>query len=111
MVLSVTMLAICGQHLYAQSASNDAIAQRLTRLEHAVDDLSAQVTTLANLLKATLPPPPVQQVTAFNVPLAGAETRGSRAARIALIEWSDFQCPFCGRYFPGDLFRASEPVR
>jgi protein-disulfide isomerase len=32
------------------------------------------------------------------VSLDGAETRGSSAAHVALLEISDFQCPFCGRF-------------
>ncbi len=34
------------------------------------------------------------------VPLSpeGAMTKGSPSARVALIEYSDFQCPFCGRF-------------
>jgi protein-disulfide isomerase len=32
------------------------------------------------------------------LPLAGAEVKGSESARVALIMYSDFQCPFCGRF-------------
>jgi len=37
-----------------------------------------------------LPPEPVS--------LEGAAIRGSRAAKVAIIEHSDFQCPYCGRF-------------
>jgi protein-disulfide isomerase len=39
------------------------------------------------------PPLPAEPVS-----LTGAETKGSARARIALIEYSDFQCPFCGKF-------------
>lgn len=31
-------------------------------------------------------------------PPRGASVRGNPAARVAIIEFSDFECPFCGRY-------------
>jgi protein-disulfide isomerase len=42
--------------------------------------------------KATLQPP------AQPVSLAGATTKGNRASRVAIIEYSDFQCPYCGAF-------------
>jgi protein-disulfide isomerase len=34
----------------------------------------------------------------FDIDIAGAATRGRPDAKLVLVEFSDFQCPFCGRY-------------
>jgi protein-disulfide isomerase len=39
-----------------------------------------------------------QPLPAQPVSLAGAATRGSTAAKIAIIEYSDFQCPYCSKF-------------
>jgi protein-disulfide isomerase len=35
----------------------------------------------------------------MTINLAGAKLRGNRSAPIMLLEFSDYQCPFCGRHF------------
>jgi len=46
-----------------------------------------------------------QQVpTTAVVSLSGGESLGNRKARVAIVEFSDFQCPFCGR-FHDDAFK------
>jgi protein-disulfide isomerase len=34
----------------------------------------------------------------FDLDIAGAATRGRPDAKLVFVEFSDFQCPFCGRY-------------
>ncbi len=36
----------------------------------------------------------------YSVNLAGAPSRGLESAKVAIVEFSDFQCPFCGRVTP-----------
>ena len=43
--------------------------------------------------------PPADSVIPVDpAPIAGAQFEGDRQAKIAVIEYSDFQCPFCGRF-------------
>src|SRR6185436_20936742 len=34
----------------------------------------------------------------FDLTLAGAATKGRASAPLVMLEFSDFECPFCGRY-------------
>lgn len=45
---------------------------------------------------STAPPPPA--LPSQPISLVGAATRGSASAKLTMVEFSDFQCPFCGRY-------------
>lgn len=45
-------------------------------------------------------PPGFQEITS-NIPIDGAPFLGSNQAKVTMIEFSDFQCPFCGSFFTG----------
>lgn len=54
----------------------------------------------AAALTATRRPqrPPEPKLPTVPVSLDGAKLRGSQTAKVAIIEYSDFQCPYCGRF-------------
>lgn len=44
---------------------------------------------------------PCVDVTAFEISIVDAPTKGAASAKIVLIEYSDFECPYCGRHAQG----------
>jgi protein-disulfide isomerase len=42
--------------------------------------------------------PPAQETQRLNIPTAGAPALGNENANITIVEFSDFECPFCGQY-------------
>jgi protein-disulfide isomerase len=58
----------------------------------------------AHLIKDGLEGPVIvprpQKGTAYKVDVAGAPTRGSASALVTIVQFSDFQCPFCAKVEP-----------
>jgi protein-disulfide isomerase len=70
----------------------EALRQTQLAIQKDVQEIKAILTKLLT--------PPQAQAPAVDtkLPLADATTRGNSAAKVAIVEFSDFQCPFCGRY-------------
>ncbi len=83
--------------MYAQSNSTQTAA-RLASLEEAVRALDGRVAELSGLLRALLPPSPIVEVPAFELDIAAAPSQGRVDATAVVVEFSDFECPFCGRH-------------
>jgi protein-disulfide isomerase len=93
-------LLIAVMPLHAQS-SDDSIQLRLKTLEDAIRSLEGQIAVLNGSLKAMAPPPAVTDVSPRKLPTIQGHTKGSSTAQIAILEYSDFECPFCGRHAAG----------
>jgi protein-disulfide isomerase len=61
----------------------------------AMAERSARPSTRAAAASAARPAPPLPTEP---ISLADAQTNGSAAAKVALVVYSDFQCPFCARF-------------
>jgi protein-disulfide isomerase len=79
------------------------------RLRSGLDVLTAAATFTAAVLiiwsKAVQPPvppiavpAPLERVTAEAIPIAGAAAQGTTTARVVILEFTDFECPFCRRF-------------
>jgi protein-disulfide isomerase len=52
----------------------------------------------ALLTKAQPPSAPMVNIKGVEFELGAGSVRGARAARLTLVEITDYQCPYCGRY-------------
>jgi protein-disulfide isomerase len=82
-----------------QTSPSTDVGARIEKLEGAVRALGRQFGELSTLLKASLPPLPIEDVEPFELPISRSASRGKETARIAVVEFSDFQCPFCRQNF------------
>ena len=67
------------------------------------DEILKELRQIRELLEkqgapAPAPPPGQQQITKANVSIEGAYTMGAKDAPLTMVEFTDFQCPFCQRF-------------
>src|SRR5262249_7401275 len=82
--------------LGAQSNDTRDLQTQLEKLAAGQAAMQKQLEELTLLIKGRAAGPAVPADLAL--PIAGAPARGSTTARVTLVEFSDYQCPFCGRY-------------
>lgn len=85
-------LPLCAQ------VPNDVVLERLKTLEDAIRSLEGRIVVLTGSLRPPTPPPPVTEIPAVGIPNVGSHVKGASSARIGIVEFSDFECPFCGRH-------------
>src|SRR5262249_2826243 len=106
------VLAVCAAlqsiRVIAPEPTQHASERPAPSVQQQVDELRAgqeQLRQELDELKGLLPQrmlrtnsiaPAVPEVSSVNV--RGEPFRGTNTARVAVIEYSDFGCPFCGRY-------------
>jgi protein-disulfide isomerase len=92
------LVLVWAPQLHGQAQDANALISRIDALEATVKSLTKQIADLNRMLRSALPPPPVEDVSPFDISVVNAPMRGARDAQIALIEFGDFECPFCGRH-------------
>jgi protein-disulfide isomerase len=80
------------------SCARDA---RVAQLERRVDSLAVTVTALVTARQRGAEAPALSE--SLTVSLAGAAVAGDARAPVVIVEFTDYQCPFCGRHFETTL--------
>jgi len=79
----------------AQEPSNIELKKEVQALSDAVKAMQQDLREIKALLQRGGPPAPPQNAV-FD--LGSRPARGKATAKLTLVEFSDFQCPFCGRH-------------
>ena len=80
----------------AQIKKADALLKKGTPLKDVYDKLSQEAVNAAPAAAQAAPQPDVKQ----DVKVGDAPVLGPASAKVTLVAFSDFQCPFCGRAAP-----------
>ena len=77
-----------------------ALRQELEAVKEGQGRLQKDVQEIKAILQGTRAAAQPPQVQPQNVVLTvdGEPTKGDKSARVVLVEFTDYQCPFCGRY-------------
>ena len=85
----------------AMSTDLDQSQIELRRTRSVTDDLALRVAGLEEPAKpakgSTARPGSPDPAVTYRVPIGDAHVRGPTTALVTIVEWADFQCPFCAR--------------
>jgi protein-disulfide isomerase len=86
----------------ASKAELNALKGDLEQIRTELDEVKKELKLMREFLQRRAQPPQPPRVVA-NVSTAGNPIKGKKDAPVTLVEFSDYQCPFCSRFFQTTL--------
>ena len=84
---------------FAQSAQSDDLRKAIDSLNQTQKAILNELQDIHKLLAAQQPArAPADTLPSAPIDVSKDQFKGARNARVAVIEYSDFQCPFCGKF-------------
>ena len=95
LVLGLAACQPSGKEMEDLAAQQKEILAKLKTIE------ANQKRMLAAAPTARAPSPPKEDYSkVYNIDVAGSPILGNADAKVTIVEWSDFQCPYCARATP-----------
>jgi protein-disulfide isomerase len=94
--MAVLALMACASVARAQTAADDQMKKDIDALKEGQKAIQKDLEEIKRLLQAGRPA--ADALPREPVIIKDQPSRGNARATVALIEFSDYQCPFCGRY-------------
>ena len=93
-LLFPALLSVSPVHAQQQSSTDD-LRKEIQALTQTVKEMQKELQEIKALLLSRAPAAPPQNVV---LDLSNQPSKGEATAKVTLVEFSDFQCPFCGRH-------------
>jgi protein-disulfide isomerase len=98
----IFLVAVLGWGLFYSrlgfTQTSDQINEELNKLKQDMQALKSDVQAIKDMLQPKQPVGPTADKPIV-VSIEGGATKGAKDAKVTLVEFTDYQCPFCGRHF------------